>query len=264
MARLSIGGIEMNLVDQGRGRPLLLVHGFPLDHTMWQGQADPLSRNYRVIVPDLRGFGASGVSEGPVSMERLADDLAALLDALQIEEPVALCGLSMGGYVAWQFWRRHASRLNRLILCDTRASADSEEAARAREETARRVLREGTAWLAEAMIPRLFAEQTLSQRPELVEATRQVICRADPRGVAAALRGMAARPDVTGWLPSIRLPTLVICGQHDAISTAAEMRDWASRIPVARFVEVPSAGHMAPLEQPAAVNAAIREFLSDA
>ncbi len=263
MPKISIGRISLNVVDQGRGRPLLFVHGFPLDHSMWQGQIAPLSRIYRVIAPDLRGFGRSDVSEGSVSMERFADDLAAVLDAMEIEQPVAFCGLSMGGYIAWQFWRRHVSRLDRLILCDTRAVADSDDAARSRHETAERVLREGTAFLIDTMIPKLFTEATSSLHPEIVEATRQVICSADPRGIAAALRGMAVRPDVTGWLRSIKLPTLVICGQHDAISTVGEMRALADRLPVARFVEIPDAGHMAPLEQPPKVNAAIREFLSD-
>jgi pimeloyl-ACP methyl ester carboxylesterase len=194
-------------------------------------------------------------------MELLADDLAALLDRLGVTAPVAFCGLSMGGYVAWRFWRRHRERLDRLILCDTRAVADSEEGARLRLETADRVLREGAAVAADAMLPRLFADQTRRRQPEMVEAVRQVMLAASPAGVAAALRGMAAREDARSLLGEIDVPTLVLCGQYDVISPVEEMRELAQAIPNARFVQIPAAGHMAPLENPPPVNAAIRAHL---
>lgn len=263
MARVRLADVELNVLDQGRGMPLLLVHGFPLDHTMWSGQVDALADVCRVIAPDLRGFGTSIVSAGTVTMERFADDLAELLDALEIVEQVALCGLSMGGYVAWQFWQRHRTRLAKLILCDTRAAADTPESARVRRDSAERVLREGPGFLADGMIEKLFAPKTgrAARREEFIEATRQTILNTPPVGIAAALRGMAQRADVTGLLPDIDVPTLVVCGQYDAISTVDEMRNIAARIPAARFVEVPNAGHMAPLENPAVVNEAIRSFL---
>jgi pimeloyl-ACP methyl ester carboxylesterase len=261
--RIPVSDVALHVVQQGRGMPLLLVHGFPLDHTMWHAQIDSLSASCRVIAPDLRGFGSSDVTAGTVAMERLADDLAELLDVLEIAEPVALCGLSMGGYVAWQFWRRHRHRLGRLILCDTRAAADTPDAAKLRLESAQRVLNEGPGFLADAMIERLFAPATVQQRPELIEATRQTIRNTSPAGIAAALRGMAARPDATGWLPQIDVPTFVLCGQHDAISPPDEMRGMAAQIPAAVFTEIPAAGHMAPLENPEPVNAAIGQFLAD-
>jgi 3-oxoadipate enol-lactonase len=262
MDTLSIGDISLNVLDQGKGTPLLLVHGFPLDHTMWRQQIETLAGVCRVIAPDLRGFGKSGISSGTAGMDRMADDLADMLAVLKIEAPVVFCGLSMGGYVAWQFALRHRARLARLILCDTRAIADTPEAAAGRLKTAERVLAEGSAVVAEAMLGKLFAPATVAGQPELVEETRQVMLRTSPSGIAAALRGMAERPDVSGRLAEFDLPALVICGEHDGISPPAEMRQIAERLPQARFCEIKDAGHMAPLEQPAAVNAAIREFLA--
>src|SRR6476660_4012548 len=157
MAANSVSGCEFNVVERGSGVPLLLVHGFPLDHSMWDGQLDGLAGSYRVIGPDLRGFGSSDVTPGTVTMEQLADDMAALLDALKVSEPVAFCGLSMGGYVAWQFALRYRARLAKLLLCDTRAVADSAEAAAGRLKTAEKVLAEGAGVAADALIPKLFA-----------------------------------------------------------------------------------------------------------
>jgi len=261
MSLVQVGDIRLNVVERGQGKPLLLVHGYPLDHSMWRGQLDGLANRCRVIIPDLRGFGASDVTPGTVTMEQMADDLAGLLDVLKISQPTLFCGLSMGGYVAWQFALKHRARLAALILCDTRAAADTPEAAAGRRKTAERVLAEGTAVAAEALLPKLFGPATFAQQPQIVEATRQVILRTRPEGVAAALRGMAERPDVTPRLSEIDVPALVLCGEHDGISPPDEMRQFAARMPQARFVEMPNAGHMAPLEQPMAVNTAIREFL---
>lgn len=262
MKSLAVNGTEISYVDRGTGVPLLLVHGFPLDHTMWVGQIDGLSGGQcRVIAPDLRGFGRSPARDDKVTMEQFADDLAALLDGLGICEPVVLCGLSMGGYVAFQFWLKYAARLRGLILCDTRAAADTPEVAAGRLVMADRLLREGPSPLVESMAPRLFAESTCRQRPEVVEGLRRVMMGTHPRGIAAAARGMAVRPDMTPSLGQIRCPTLVIVGQNDVISPSAEMRGIAEAIPGARFIEIPIVGHMAPLENPAAVNVAIGEFL---
>jgi 3-oxoadipate enol-lactonase len=261
MAILNVAGIRLNVIEKGRGTPLLLAHGYPLDHSMWRGQIDGLADICRVIAPDLRGFGASDVTPGTVTMEKMADDLAAMLDALAIQGPVVFCGLSMGGYVAWQFAARHRARLSRLILCDTKAIADSAEAAAGRLKTAEKVLAEGSAVAADTLLPKLFAPATYDEQPKIMEATRQVILKTKPDGIAAALRGMAERPDVTSQLKKIDVPALLICGQHDGISPPAEMRGIAGQMPNARFVEVSDAGHMAPLEQPDAVNRAIREFV---
>jgi pimeloyl-ACP methyl ester carboxylesterase len=263
MKRLTVQGIELATVDRGAGLPLLLVHGFPLDHTMWEAQIEALGQRHRVIAPDLRGFGASGLPDGKVTMDQFADDLAGLLDGLGAAEPVVFCGLSMGGYIAWRFWRRHRDRLRGLILCDTRASADSPETAANRLALAERVLREGPLPVADAMVPNLTAEITAKTRPEVAEALRRMILANRPHGIAAASRGMAERMDMTSMLHQIDCPTLVLVGRNDAISTPAEMRSIAEAIPDARLVEISAAGHMSPMENPAEVNAAIGAFLAD-
>ncbi|MCH7725762.1 MAG: alpha/beta fold hydrolase [Planctomycetes bacterium] len=259
--RVSVTNCDLNVVDVGSGKPLLLVHGFPLDHTMWRGQIDGLSSTYRVIAPDLRGFGQSNVTSGTVTMKQFADDLAEMLDELKIDAPIAFCGLSMGGYIAWQFVQRHASRLSHLILCDTRAIADSEEGARDRLAFADRVLSDGAGAIADAMMPRLFAKSTNESNRHIVDATREVMLATNPEGIAAALRGMAQREDVTDRIASIDVLTLVICGEFDAISPPAEMRGIAKAIRNSRYVEIAGAGHMAPLENPVVVNEAIRQCL---
>lgn len=262
MKTVKLRNATLNVVEAGSGPILLLVHGFPLDHSMWQHQLETLSDTYRVIAPDLRGFGASTGATDTITMEQLADDMAELLDELDIREPITFCGLSMGGYVAWQFWKRHANRLSHLILCDTRAAADTEEGARGRLGMAQRVLDEGTAIIAEAMLPKLFAEKTAREQPDPVEATRRVMLATAPNTVAGALRGMSKRADMTLELPKIGVPTLVICGEQDVIVPVAEMRSIAKALPNATFVEIPDSGHMAPLEDPQTVNAAIRKFLA--
>jgi len=261
MSLIEVHDVRFNAIDRGSGTPLVLVHGFPLDHSMWREQIDGLSDRYHVIASDLRGFGGSDVAAGIVTMDQMADDVAGILDALRVKDPIVLCGLSMGGYVAWQFALRHRRRLASLILCDTRAIADSPEVAAGRLKTAERVLSEGANVAADSLLPKLFAPATYDEQPQIVEETRQVILRTKPAGIAAALRGMAQRPDVTSALPQIDVPALVICGQHDGIAPPAEMRQIAQRLPKARFVEIEAAGHMSPLERPEPVNAAIREFL---
>jgi 3-oxoadipate enol-lactonase len=258
-----VNGIQLVAVDRGRGVPLLLVHGFPLNHGMWKAQIDACSERCRVIAPDLRGFGDSSVTDGKVTMEQLADDLARLLDAMGVVEPVVYCGLSMGGYVGWEFWAKHRARVRAMILCDTRAGADTPEAAANRLATADRVLREGPGFLAEAMIPKLSSEVTLKRYPERIEALRRMIFSCDPRGIAAASRGMAERIDSTPRLSGIDCPTLVLVGEKDVISTVDEMRGMAQTIRGARFVTIRDAGHMSPMDNPAEVNAAVLSFLGE-
>ncbi len=273
MKKIQIDDMELSVWQDGQGPPLLFVHGFPLDHTMWNQQIEEFSKDYHVIAPDLRGFGASGLGSEPVSMARLADDLAVMLSELQVTRPVVFCGLSMGGYIAWQFWARHSDRLDKLILCDTRAAADSATAAQGRRETAMRILSEGAGELIEGMLPKLFANATDSAPatdntnatdnsvPKLVQATRRVMESTSPRTVAAALLAMAARPNIEPRLAEISVSTLLLCGEHDLITPVDEMQQVAAAMPHAQFEEISGAGHMAPMEQPAAVNRAIREFL---
>lgn len=265
MKSVVVAGQRLAVEDRGSGPPVLLVHGFPLDHAMWDAQIECLAERYRVIAPDLRGFGRSDplpAGCSAVTMARFADDLAGLLAALAVEGPAAVCGLSMGGYIAWEFWRRHRARLGKLILCDTRAAPDAPEAVAGRFQNAARALAEGTAFLAETLLPRLVAPETLQAEAEIPARLRQWITAALPQTVAAALRGMACRSDARPWLGAIDCPTLVLVGQYDAISPPEEMQALAAQIPHARFVIIPSAGHMAPMENPQATNAALLSFLS--
>jgi 3-oxoadipate enol-lactonase len=256
----TINGIEISFIDRGAGAALLFVHGFPLDHSMWNGQIESLSAGHRVIAPDLRGFGQSSLDQDVVTMSQFADDLSALLDFLGIDE-VTFCGLSMGGYIAWEFWRKYARRLRALILCDTRAAGDAPEAAANRLVVAEKVLREGSGTVADAMLPRLFHPITLQKQPHLIQSTRQVMLGNKPRAIAAAARGMAQRADFTAELHRIGCPALIIVGENDVISPVAEMQAISKAIPNAELQIIPQAGHMAPLEQPQAVNAAIERFL---
>jgi pimeloyl-ACP methyl ester carboxylesterase len=264
MPTISIGSASLQVLDQGRGQPLLLVHGFPLDHTMWREQVSELSKTFRVLAPDLRGFGQSSPVAGDdavVTMAHFADDLAEMLSAMRIEGPVAFCGLSMGGYVAFQFAARHADKLGRLILCDTKAAADTKEAAENRHKLAATVLSEGSQAAADAMLSKLFSKRAIESQVPYVEETRQVILGTQPQTIAAALRGMAAREDFTAKLETIDVPTLVLCGTEDVITPPAEMRSIAAAIPGAEYCEVPEAGHMSPLENPQTVIPVIKKFL---
>ncbi|MGB5294835.1 MAG: alpha/beta fold hydrolase [Thermoanaerobaculia bacterium] len=261
MRRISVGDLELAFVDRGAGPVILLVHGFPLDHSMWSEQIDVLAIRNRVIASDLRGFGESDGRDETTTMRQFADDLASLLEALDIRERITLCGLSMGGYVAWQFWKHHRDRLTSLILCDTRAACDTPEGALGRLALAKTVLAEGALPVADSMLPKLFAPRNLDSDPPYVASTKQVMESTRPTTIAATLRGMAERPDMTAELPNIELPALLLCGEHDDLTPADEMRDVAKAMPDAMFRVIYGAGHMSPLERPERVNRLILEFL---
>lgn len=249
-------------VSSGAGTPVVLLHAFPLDGRMWAPQVEALAGSYQVIVPDLRGFGAAreqAVEEA--GMDLLADDVARLLDDRDLDR-VVLGGLSLGGYVALAFVRRHADRLGGLLLVDTKASADTEPARADRLRMVERVLAEGTGFLPEAMLPRLLGKTSLEERPELVERVTVLLREQHPRAVAGAQRGMAARPDATDVLAGIAVPTLVVHGEEDAIIGPEVGRELAAAIPDARFLLVERAGHLANLEQPEVVNEALLDFLA--
>jgi len=259
--RIPAGKLSFHVREEGTGTPLLFVHGFPLDHTMWNAQISTLSAKYRVIAPDLPGFGNSQVVDGTLTMAEMADGLADLLDALNISQKVTFCGLSMGGYVAWDFFRRHRQRVRSLILCDTRAAPDTTDAAQARRTLAEEVLSTGSEMLVERMLPRLVSQSTIDGRPDVVDSLKQMISSASPQGVAAALRGMAERADSRPLLDEIDVPALLICGRDDELSPPEEMRGMAESIATSRFTVIQDAGHMAPMEQSDEVNAVIAEFL---
>ncbi|HZD37603.1 MAG TPA: alpha/beta fold hydrolase, partial [Actinomycetes bacterium] len=245
----------------GDGTPVVLLHAFPLDSRMWLPQVEALG-GYQVIVPDLRGFGSAREQAAEVTpMDLLADDLAKLLDERELERAV-LCGLSMGGYVALAFARRHPERLGGLALCNTRPGADSENAKATRLSMAERLLAEGVDFLPEAMVPRLLGETALKERPDLAGEVTATILDQDPRGIAAAQRGMAERSDSTGVLGGIGVPTLVVTGLEDRLISPDEGVRMAAEIRDARLIQVPDAGHLVNLERPDPVNEALLDFLA--
>ena len=255
---------DLALIDHGQGLPFLLVHGFPLNGAMWNAQIEPLAKYCRVLVPDLRGFGHNDPTppDQITTMEQMADDLAALLDRLNVDQPIVLAGLSMGGYIALAFHKKYPQRLRALVLTDTRAAADTPTAVQSRQAVAQKILEEGPSVLID-MLPKLFAPGTLNEKPQIVEAAREMILQANPHTTRAALLGMAQRDDSTGHLPEIACPTLLVVGAEDRLTPPAEMRTMAQAIPDARLVEIPDAGHMSPMEQPTAFNTALIDLLTE-
>ena len=259
--KIKIGSLEMYCHDSNSGDPVLFVHAFPLHGGMWQEQINLLPQRWRFLAPDLRGFGRSAADmEGPLTMETMADDLTDLLDAARVEQ-ATVCGLSMGGYVALALYRRSPERVRALILADTRAGADSEQQQEGRREMAEKVLREGAATAADALIPRLLSDKTRQGRPDLVQSVRAMIEQNPPATISAALEGMAERPDSTSLLPNIQVPTLVMVGADDVLTPPTESEIMAQAIPEAQLRVIPDAGHLANLENPTAFNHEIVQFM---
>lgn len=257
--RVEANGVRLSVTVVGSGRPLLYVHGFPLDRTMWCYQVSELD-GWMHIAPDLRGAGASDVPGGGYTMREYADDLVAVLDAVGAPRAVC-CGLSMGGYVLFELLRRHPERVLGLILCDTKAEADSAEAKRGRDELAGVARADGMTAVASRLLPKLLGRSTRDANPLLVREVQEMVLRSPVNGVVGALAAMRDRADAVALLPEIRVPTLAVCGAEDEFTPPSVMRPMADRIPEARYVEIAAAGHMAPLERPEAVNRAIAEFL---
>jgi pimeloyl-ACP methyl ester carboxylesterase len=259
--KLKVAGGELAYDVRGDGPPVVLLHAFPLGRRMWDAQVEALAPTHRVIRFDCRGFGDSPPGDGLLTMERIADDAAALLDHLGVGSAV-LCGLSMGGYAAFAFVRRHAGRLRGLVLADTKAEADDEAARAGRAELAERVRREGTSPAEEAFVPRLVGATTLAERPDVVARVRELVRAASPRGIADALAGLAARADSTPTLREIRVPTLVICGDEDSVTPLAGAEALAGAIAGARLAVIPGAGHVSNLEAPAEFGSSLSGFLA--
>jgi pimeloyl-ACP methyl ester carboxylesterase len=250
--------------DEGTGPVVVLLHGFPLNRSMWDAQVRALAPSHRVIVPDLRGHGESPAPDAVYAMDLMAEDVVEMLDGLGIVEPVVVGGLSMGGYVALALALNHPDRILGLVLADTRAAADAPEAAAKREETARAVVKSGDlSEVIEGMVPRLFSRSTFRDRPGLIPPIKAAMEQTTPAGVAGALRGMACRPDRRDRLKEIACPVLVAVGEDDAISPPDEARAIVESLPDARLAVIPHAGHLAPYENPDAFNPALLDFLKD-
>jgi pimeloyl-ACP methyl ester carboxylesterase len=258
MPTANVNGAQIAYREEGHGRPLLLIHAFPLSGAMWERQIAALSGSYRLIVPDLRGFGASPAVPSTTSLDQYADDLARLLDQLGLDH-VAVAGLSMGGYIAFALLRRHRERVDALILADTRPQPDTEDGRRAREENARLVEGQGPRALADQMLPKLLSPNASEQ---LRAEVRRLIEANDRAGIAAALRAMAARPDSTPLLATIAVPTLIVVGAEDGLTPPSDSRAMHTAIAGSQLVELPGAGHLANLEAPEAFSAAVDDLLN--
>lgn len=247
-------------VGPADGTPLLCIHGFPHDHRLWEPQRDALSKHYRVITPDLRGFGASGTN-GPYSMDQFADDLAALLTQLGIPRAV-ICGLSMGGYVALAFWRRHARHVRALIFADTKATADDDATRTKRQQLIQVAMHAGASAVADSQVTGMVGATTRADHPELVEHVRDMLAAAPVEGIVGALEAMMVRPDSTALLPTIGVPALCIVGDQDVISPVKDMRAMCAAIPHGELRVIDDAGHVSNVEQPDAFNEAVAQFVA--
>jgi 3-oxoadipate enol-lactonase len=264
--RMQVNGVELGYDIRGEGpQTVVLLHAFPFNRRMWDDQAAALaaSGGLRVVLPDFRGFGESEATPDPATMEQLADDVRGLLDGLGAGS-VALCGLSMGGYVAFACIRSFAQRVTRLVLADTRATADTEQGKANREATARLAEERGAVAVFDRDRDKLFGAVTLHERPGLLARAREIAAADSPQGVAAAARGMALRPDSTDLLPLIGCPVQVIVGEQDALTPVADARLMFERIPDARLEVITDAGHLSNMERPEVFTDLIGRFLREA
>ena len=262
MPKTHVNNIEIAYDDTGSGPAVVLIHGYPFNRSMWTDQVSTLTDRYRVVTLDLRGHGESESSSGASTMKLLAQDIAALMDELRIERAV-IGGLSMGGYVALAFYQLFPERVEKLLLADTRAQADTEEGKATRAEQVQQILAEGMAGIVNAMLPKLLCPETVSKRPDIVKRVRDMMIHTSPEGAAAALRGMAEREDQTERLSQIKVPTLIVVGKEDPITPVADSERMHERISGSELVVIENASHVSNIEQPETFNGALQAFLGN-
>ena len=253
-------GVEIGYDDVGTGMPVAFVHGFPHNRALWAPQIGALVDRARCIAPDLRGFGESS-KHGPFSVDQFADDVAMLLRGLGIERAV-IAGLSMGGYVALAMWRRHRTLVRALVLADTRAGADSDEAREKRTALIALARARGSGAVADGQITGMLGKSTREKRPALIDEVHRMLESASVDGIVGALEAMMARVDSTGTLATIDVPTLVVVGQEDVLTPVSEAEILHEGIRGSRLEVIEYAGHMSNLERPAAFNHVLSEFLA--
>jgi 3-oxoadipate enol-lactonase len=244
----------------GSGPPVLLLHPFPANRELWRPAAQALVSRYRVIIPDLRGHGDSGIGEGPATMQKHAADLARVLDHEEVTR-AAFVGVSIGGYVLFEFWRKCRARMEALVLCNTKAQSDTSEARASRLQAAVEVMERGTEPFFESMLPKLLGKTTYNTRPDLVGGALRMMRKMSPEDVAMAQRGMAERPDSVETLKTINVPTLIVTGDEDILTGATEAELMRQHISGSQMKIVARAGHYSPWEQPEEVGKLVRQFL---
>jgi pimeloyl-ACP methyl ester carboxylesterase len=254
--------VDLYVRESGTGVPLVLLHAFPLNSAMWLSQREGLADACRVITPDLRGFGGTPLGVDDPSLDALADDIARMLDGFDLDQ-VVLGGLSMGGYVAMAFVRRHAPRLRGLLLADTKAGADPGPARENRERMARLLDADPESpVLLDEVLPQLVGPTTMERRPLIYGRVKALVQQTPGAAAAWAQRAMAARPDSFDTLRSVKVPALVVVGEEDALAPGAEADAMAEALADVRVVKIPGSGHLTAVEAPDAFNAAVREFLA--
>jgi pimeloyl-ACP methyl ester carboxylesterase len=255
-----VGDTEIAYDDVGSGLPVVFLHAFPLNRTMWDPQVTALVGESRCIALDFRGLGESK-SSGPFSMDRYADDVAAVLDTLLIPHAV-IVGLSMGGYVAFAFWRRHRERVRAMVLSNTRATADVEEVIARRRQLIEIARTQGSTGVANAQIAGLVGKTTREKRPDIYDALHRMMAQAPTGGVVGAIHALIERPDSTATCATIDVPTLVISGDEDVITPPKEASRLSAAIRGSRLEILQGAGHLSNVERPAAFNTVVSEFLA--
>jgi 3-oxoadipate enol-lactonase len=255
-----VGSARIGYDDLGQGTPVVFLHAFPLDRTMWAPQTSALADQWRCLAIDVRGFGES-TAEGPFTVDRYADDVAAVLEAAGVGRAV-IVGLSMGGYVAFAFWRSHPQRVRAFVLADTRAGADAPDTRERRRELMALARTSGAAAVADRQIVGLLGKTTRERRPDLAAGVRAIAANASVEGIVGALEALVARPDSTPTLSTVSVPTLVIVGEEDVITPMKEARVMQAAIPGSRLEVLAHAGHLSSVERPAAFNAVLSEFLN--
>ncbi|HSI06555.1 MAG: alpha/beta fold hydrolase [Myxococcota bacterium] len=259
--KLDTGELTLAYEDTGRGPPVLFIHGYPLGRRMWRPQLEALIGNMHVIAPDLRGHGDSDAVPGPYTIDMHADDCIDLLDGLEVDEPVVVCGLSMGGYVALALHRLYPERVAGLVLCATRATPDNDEAKAKRTQAMTQARDGGVSAIVDTMLPKLFAPQNLEPKQAVVKYVDQVMRKTSLEGLLGDLVALRDRPDARPGLAAIEVPTLVIHGKDDQLIPVSEAEALTAGIRGARLVTLENTGHLPNLEQPQLFNAALRDFV---
>ncbi|MBI5731287.1 MAG: alpha/beta hydrolase [Ignavibacteriales bacterium] len=258
--RLNINGLSVNTFGNEQNQPIILIHGFPYDHSMWENQIEVLKNDYYCVAYDVRGLGESYVGDGQYTMEFYVDDLFFLIREMKLNNPI-VCGLSMGGYIALRAIERSQEKFKGLILCDTKSEADDDTAKLNRSAGINQINTEGLIKFVDLFVTNCFADETPKEQEKMFLTTLFKAHKHDPIGVKGALIAIMSRTDTTSFLHKINIPTLVLCGSFDKLTPLTVMRTMSEKIPRSEFAIIPRAGHMSPLENPECVNDLIEGFL---
>lgn len=240
---------------------IIFLPGFPFDQTMWKKQVEFLQKDFLCVTYDIRGLGKSNPGDGQFTMEMFTDDCFAIIDEIHLDKPV-LCGLSMGGYLAFRVLERNQKLFSAAILCDTRAESDGDKTKIKRADGIKQINAEGVEKFVEGFVPNCFSEKFKNENIEEYTTYLERSKKSNPIGVKGCLLAMQGRTNTTSFLSQIKIPTLLLCGAEDNLTPLHEMKAITKNIPNSKYLTVPHAGHMTPIENPQFVNTAIKDFLN--